>query len=79
MSINIICNPGQNHKSLYHDVELFLNDIDRDIIYDEYEDTDAGHGRIEVRNCKIVKDIKWLKERYPEWESLNSAATSKYD
>jgi predicted transposase YbfD/YdcC len=64
----------QNHKSLYEDVELFLNDTDRDIIYDEYEHTDAGHGRIEVRNCKIVKDIKWLKERYPEWENLNSVA-----
>jgi predicted transposase YbfD/YdcC len=64
----------QNHKSFYEDVALFLNDSDRDIIYDEYEDTDACHGRIEVRNCKIVKGIKWLKESYPEWSNLNSVA-----
>jgi len=45
----------ENQKSLYDDAKLFLDNLDKDIIYDEYEDTDAGHGRIEVRNCKIVK------------------------
>ena len=60
----------RNHKNLYDDVALFLDD--KEVIYDEYEHTDAAHGRIEVRNCKVIKDIKWLKERYPEWENLNS-------
>lgn len=64
----------ENQKSLYEDVKLFLEDEDKSIIYDEYEDTDAGHGRIEVRNCKVIKDIDWLKERYPQWCNLSSIA-----
>jgi len=62
----------KNHKNLYDDVALFLDD--NDTIYDEHEDTDAAHGRIEIRNCKVIKDIKWLKENYPQWENLNSIA-----
>lgn len=64
----------ENQKSLYDDVKLFLNDLDGEVIYDEYEDTDAGHGRIEVRNCKVVKDISWLNERHKEWSNLCSIA-----
>jgi predicted transposase YbfD/YdcC len=63
-----------NQKSLYDDVILFLNNLDKDVIYDEYEDTDAGHGRIEVRNCMVVKEVKWLNERHPEWNNLSSIA-----
>jgi predicted transposase YbfD/YdcC len=64
----------ENQKSLYEDATLFLDNLDKDVIYDEYEDTDAGHGRIEVRNCKIVKDISWLNNRHPEWSNLRSIA-----
>jgi aspartate aminotransferase-like enzyme len=47
----------QNHKSLYEDVELFLNDTDRDIIYDEYEHTDASNSKyaLEAFNQRILK------------------------
>lgn len=62
----------ENQKSLYDDVVLFLNDPDKDVIYDEYEDTDAGHGRIEVRNCKVIRDIDWLQLRHPQWSKLGS-------
>jgi predicted transposase YbfD/YdcC len=63
-----------NQKSLHEDISLFLNNLDKDIIYDEYEDTDAGHGRIEVRNCRVVKDVEWLKKSYPEWPGIGSIA-----
>lgn len=62
----------QNHPELYSDVKLFLDNIDNSVIHDEYEDTDAGHGRIEVRNCKITSDIDWLKELHPDWKNLRS-------
>jgi predicted transposase YbfD/YdcC len=65
----------ENQKSLYEDVKLFLDNLDKDIIYDEYETTDSGHGRIEVRNCVIVKDVKWLNIRHPEWNNLCSIAS----
>ena len=55
-----------NQKSLYDDISLYFENLDKDIVYDEYEDTDAGHGRIEVRNCKVVKDIEWLRKRHVE-------------
>lgn len=64
----------ENQPSLYKDAKLYLDDPDKAVIYDEYEDTDAGHGRIEVRNCKVVKDINWLKELYPDWQNLQSIA-----
>ena len=35
-----------NQKSLYDDISLYFENLDKDIVYDEYEDTDAGHGRI---------------------------------
>lgn len=61
-----------NQKNLHSDVELFMKD--QDIICDEYEDTDADHGRIEIRNCRVTKDIEWLKARHPEWKNLRSIA-----
>ncbi|MDD5462577.1 MAG: hypothetical protein PHG00_13245 [Methylococcales bacterium] len=31
-----------------------------------------GHGRIEVRQCRLSTDIAWLRERPPECKNLNS-------
>jgi predicted transposase YbfD/YdcC len=31
------------------------------------ETVDKGHGRIEVRQCRLSTDIGWLRERHPEW------------
>lgn len=36
------------------------------------ETIDKGHGRIEVRQCRLSADIGWLRERHPEWKNLNS-------
>jgi predicted transposase YbfD/YdcC len=36
------------------------------------ESVDKGHGRIEVRQCRVSTDIDWLRERHPEWKNLGS-------
>jgi len=36
------------------------------------ETIDKGHGRIEVRHCRLSTDIDWLRERHPEWKNLSS-------
>ena len=35
------------------------------------ETIDKGHGRIEVRRCRLNNDIDWLTQRHPAWEKLN--------
>jgi predicted transposase YbfD/YdcC len=61
-----------NQPSLYEDVRLFFEENSDNVVWDEHEDTDAGHGRIEVRKAISTKDIGWLKERHPDWDNLNS-------
>jgi predicted transposase YbfD/YdcC len=36
------------------------------------ESVDKGHGRIEVRQCRVSTDIDGLRVRHPEWKNLNS-------
>lgn len=36
------------------------------------ETIDKGHGRIEVRQCRVSTDIAWLRELHPEWKGLKS-------
>jgi len=36
------------------------------------ETIDKGHGRIEVRQCRLSTDIDWLRGRHPEWKNLSS-------
>lgn len=57
----------QNHKDLYEDVSLFLQDkplIDLPV--------EKDHGRIEIRRVCITSDIAWLKERHNAWANLKS-------
>ena len=63
-----------NQGSLHEDVKLFFDANDKDVIWDESEDTDAGHGRIEVRKCRVTTDIDWLRERHPHWKNLSLIA-----
>jgi len=60
-----------NQSSLNHDVRLFFEDNDLTQHLDKYEETDGGHGRIEVRKCTATDDIAWLKERH-DWAGLKS-------
>jgi predicted transposase YbfD/YdcC len=38
---------------------------------------DKGHGRIETRECFVVRDVDWLKKRYPKWQSIQSIVQIK--
>ncbi len=63
-----------NQPSLHEDVRLFFEENSKEVIWDDHEETDAGHGRIEVRKAVVTKDISWLKKSHPDWENLNSIA-----
>ena len=36
------------------------------------ESSEKGHGRIEVRQCRVSTDIDWLRTNHPEWKNLGS-------
>ncbi len=62
-----------NQGSLEADVrEIFASGIEKAEIY---EDVDAGHGRIETRECTVISDpewIKWLVDSHPKWTSIKA-------
>ena len=63
-----------NQKSLCEDVKSFFDHLDEETTYYEDENTDAGHGRIEVRTCTVTHDVDWLNELHPDWKDLRSIA-----
>ena len=66
-----------NHPRLYGDVKsYFTGAVDRDLPGmdpEETEQTDGGHGRVEVRRCWATGDTSWLDDR-DKWEGLKSLA-----
>lgn len=80
----IIANKGDyviqikgNQGNTSEDIKLMFNDIknsnikeDREKI-EEYEAAEKGHGRIERRICRVIKDVSWLYGK-EEWEGLRS-------
>jgi predicted transposase YbfD/YdcC len=63
-----------NQTSLHEDAKLFFADpaLIRDACAFASE-TDAGHGRVEERTCRVA-DAAWLSERHSEWKNLRSLA-----
>ena len=62
-----------NQHGLHKDVQSLFQDKDtRVAIWDEYEETDAGHGRVEMRNATVTSDISWLRKEHPDWQNLRS-------
>ena len=63
-----------NQKNLYEDVKLFFEDARqrdfKDIPVSYYEETDGGHGRVEVRRFWTVDDIEGLYGK-ENWRGLN--------
>lgn len=57
----------QNHKELYEDVTLFLQD--KPLMEGSVE---KDHGRIEIRRVHITSDIGWLTQRHSAWMNLKS-------
>ena len=65
-----------NQESLHEDVKLHFEQpsATAQANMQRAETVDKGHGRIEVRRCRLSTDIEWLKQRHPEWENLNCIA-----
>ncbi|SJM90942.1 transposase [Crenothrix polyspora] len=63
-----------NQSGLHDDVRLhFEQPAPTSLTRMSHAETiDKGHGRIEVRQCRLSTDIEWLKERHPEWKNLSS-------
>jgi predicted transposase YbfD/YdcC len=63
-----------NQSSLHDDVRLHFEQPAPASLarMTSAETIDKGHGRIEVRQCRLSTDIDWLRERHPEWKNLNN-------
>lgn len=61
-----------NQASLQDDVRRYF--LDRSICSKliPYQDWDKGHGRVESRTCWVESDLEWLRQRHPQWHSINS-------
>jgi len=61
-----------NQGSLNEDVKTYLTDevLIKDLTPEIQ--CDKGHGRLETRTCWVSQDVAWLRERHPEWTSINS-------
>lgn len=64
----------ENHKNLYDDVKLYMEDIRKtgDFKKEAYHETvEKNHGRVEKRKYWISSDIEWLEDS-DKWKGLNS-------
>lgn len=63
-----------NQGNLHDDVRLHFEHPDvLSIAHMAMTETcDIGHGRVEVRRCRVSQEINWLKQRHPEWHQLTS-------
>jgi predicted transposase YbfD/YdcC len=61
-----------NQGTLHEDVKQYWEDpkLPKDE-YDEYETAEKGHGRLEIRRCRVSDKIKWLEPR-KDWKGLQS-------
>lgn len=60
-----------NQGTLHDDVRLFFEQMPPETDIATHEETDKGHGRIEVRTCTVTADIDWLKMQHG-WEGIAS-------
>jgi len=64
----------ENQKTLYGNVKLYLDGIKKEkeaLSSQNYARTvEKGHGRIEIRECIISKEIGWLDNK-EDWERIN--------
>ena len=64
-----------NQKHFFDDVHLFLDmcieNSFENVAFDEYFETEKGHGRIETRTYYITDDISWLEGK-DDWIGFRS-------
>ena len=64
-----------NQGTLHEDVKLnFEQPCEQAIANMKSTETspEKGHGRIEIRRCRVNTNIDWLRERHPQWTDLKS-------
>jgi len=49
-----------NHSTLHDDVTDFLQDKDNLKYCKTFQESDCGHGRIELRKCQATEELDWL-------------------
>ena len=66
-----------NQGTLHDDVKLFFSTESEKaksvFITDQYDEIDAGHGRIEKRECWVSDKLSWLEQKV-EWQHLKTIA-----
>lgn len=60
-----------NHPTLHQDVVGYFSEAPASLAY--AQESDGGHGRVEVRRCWASSDVAWL-ERASEWAGLRTVA-----
>ena len=62
-----------NQDTLFEDVKLYFEQptVNAKKTMQIAETLDKGHGRIEIRRCRLSFDVKWLQERHANWKNLN--------
>ena len=60
-----------NQNTLSEDVTTYFDDKVSDNIT-KHVDYDKGHGRVETRECLVVDEVDWLRQRHPKWSSIRS-------
>lgn len=61
-----------NQGSLSEDVTLYFNAPTNKKSLSTHADSDKGHGRLETRECTVCNDVKWLRDRHPNWKTIQS-------
>jgi predicted transposase YbfD/YdcC len=60
-----------NHSELHDEVTEFLSEKEVQKYWNIAENTDCGHGHIEIRKCTSTEKIQWLGElQFPEQKSI---------
>ncbi|MGS2724948.1 ISAs1 family transposase [Porticoccus sp. GXU_MW_L64] len=61
-----------NQGALHDDVVAWFDSPPKGASLEQDEQTDKGHGRVEVRKISVCKEVSWLHERHPLWNSIGS-------
>lgn len=68
-----------NQKSLHQEITRFftrhkkLSYKGRGYEFKHFEETDKGHGRIEIRKVTVIDEVSWMNER-DKWKKLQTLA-----
>lgn len=60
-----------NHPTLHEDVATFMDDPEESAKMPFHEETDGGHGRVEIRRSWITDQINWMAKEW-QWAGLKT-------